>query len=390
MFNSTKKFETCIVRKLSGQNGSAMIFVVVLAVLLNIVIGAVFFSTRFTVKKSGGRRENVNLFNIAEAGKEDGLAKLKSGEAVPVQGQRIQVTSSSNFNGGSYVVSCSSNVALDTLQLVSTARYLGKTKIVEGIYAVSVCSPAGPAFDNGISAGGDIAWSGSGSVVASANIFCNGSFNMNGSSTINADVYACGGLSKSGSCDINGNVWASSVSQSGSGSVSGTVTIGPVAPIAIPDIDPTPYYNHAVSNGQVFSSSQHISGSSDYTVPGGIMWVNGSFKRSGSGNFIGCVIATGNINCSGSGDYIKVNEYPIAFSVNGNIDFSGSGTVNGLLYSRNGNFEKTGSGNVVGSIICKGNVRKSGSWNFLTFQRSAPVPPGCNGNLYALAGWKEY
>jgi hypothetical protein len=119
------------------------------------------------------------------------------------------------------------------------------------------------------------------------------------------------------------------------------------------------------------------------------MWVNGTFKRSGSGNFSGCVIATGDIDVSGSGNYTKVNAYPIAVSINGKIDFSGSGNVTGLLFAQNGNFEKTGSGNVTGSIICKGNCRKSGSWDFLTFVKSIPIPPGGSTIALSVVSWKE-
>ena len=94
------------------------------------------------------------------------------------------------------------------------------------------------------------------------------------------------------------------------------------------------------------------------------MWVNGDFKRSGSGDFYGCIIATGNIDISGSGDYYKVQNYPVALSINGKIDFSGSGKVHGLLFAMNGDFEKTGSGNVTGSIICKETSEKAAAGIF--------------------------
>jgi len=92
--------------------------------------------------------------------------------------------------------------------------------------------------------------------------------------------------------------------------------------------------------------------------------------------FFGQYHYTGDIEISGSGNYYKVQNYPLALSVNGKIDFSGSGNVHGLLFAMNRNFEKTGNGNVTGSIICKGNFRKSGGWDFLTYEKSVP-PARC-------------
>jgi hypothetical protein len=366
------------------------LFILVLAVICNIVIASVFFTSRVGLKKSGFRREYVAILNIAEAGKEDGISKLRWGNISPQSDTRIGLVSNNNFGGGSYAVTCSANTALDTLWVFSVAQYMGKTKSIEAIYKVTGCSPSGDAFDKGICAGGDIGWTGSGSMTAGSNIIhCNGFFNMSGSSDITANIYACNGLSKSGSCDITGDVWAASVSQTGSGSITGTVTLGTVSNVTIPDLDWTPYYTFAQSNGQVYTGNQHISGSSNHIVPGGVMWVNGDFKRSGSGDFTGCIIATGNVTFSGSGDCYKVNNYPLAVSINGKIDFSGSGEMNGLLYAQNGDFEKTGSGNVTGSIICKGDFRKSGSWDFLTYVKSVPVAPGCNGNKYTKVSWRE-
>jgi hypothetical protein len=381
-------------RILATQNGTAMVFVLVLAVIGGIVMASIFMTSRVTIKKSGYRRGNVNLFNIAEAGKEDGYSMVKSGSTNPESGTRLEVVRNDDFSGGSYVVTCSTNTAKDTLWLTSQASYLGKTKVIEALYAMSISGAAGAAFGKGLCVGGDLEWKGSGSVVAgSAQIHCNGFFTMTGSSDITADVYACAGLKRGGSSNIFGNVWAATVSQTGSGSISGTVITGVIPTVSIPVLDLTPYYNHALANGQVYTpaSTYHISGSSDHIVPGGIMWVEGNFKRSGSGDFIGCVIATGDINCSGSGDYLKVNEYPVAVSVNGKIDFSGSGHVHGLLFSQNGEFEKTGSGNVTGSIICKGDARKTGSWDFLTYEQSVPVPPGGGSGIsLSMIGWREY
>ena len=121
------------------------------------------------------------------------------------------------------------------------------------------------------------------------------------------------------------------------------------------------------------------------------MWVNGDLKISGSGNLIGCFIATGNINISGSGDQIKVASYPALVSRDGSIDISGSQTFHGLIYTRTGAFSKSGSGQVVGSIICGGNFTASGSWRVLTYEDSTPIAPGQGGSQVAVypAAWQK-
>lgn len=373
-----------------NESGGAFLAVLILTVIMSIVITSVMVSSRVSTKRSGERREGVSLISIAEAGKEDGIAKIKSGSVTPSAGVAIGVAANGNFGGGSYTVRCSANVALDTLWLTSRAKYVDQSKGIEVIYKVTSSTISSAAFNNGISAGGGISWSGSGAVIASsASIFCNGFFNMTGSSDITANIFAGGGLNKTGSTKIIGNVTALSVTQSGSGTISGTITLGTVAPLTIPDIDLTPYYNYALAQGQVYNSNQHITGSTNYVVPGGVMWVNGTFKRSGSGDFTGCVLATGDVDVSGSGDYFNVAAYPLAVSVHGDVDFSGSGDISGLLYAKNGEFKKTGSGNVSGSIICKGDFKKTGSWSFLNYVNSTPIAPGGSGKQYNMVSWRE-
>ncbi|MCW8965746.1 MAG: hypothetical protein OQK82_03535 [Candidatus Pacearchaeota archaeon] len=374
------------------QAGSAMLFVLVLAIIGGLLMASLNLTSRMSTKKSGYRRQKVAALNIAEAGKETTIARMRGGSLVPDTGRSILFDTTA-FGTGYYVVSCNTNNTLDTMCLWATGICENEMVTIEAIYAITLgAGTGGPAFDNGIFAGGDITWTGSGSCnCGSAPVFCNGYYGMSGSSNIYADVYACDGLSRTGSSDIYGNAFAPLVHQTGSGDISGTVTTGPVDTIEMPVIDLTPYYNHAAANGEVHGSSVHLTGSSDYVVPGGIMWVNGDFKRSGSGDFRGCVIATGDVDISGSGDYYKEEKYPLAVSINGELKCSGSGRYEGLLYAQNGDFTKSGSGDVVGSIICRGDFKKSGSWSVLSYVQSIPVPPGSSGNsnTVSLLSWKE-
>ena len=232
------------------------------------------------------------------------------------------------------------------------------------------------AYTYAIVSGGKMGWSGSGTLnVGGGKIHANGQFKMTGSKLVIGNISSRVKIWLTGSTKITGNAAAPAIKADG-GAITGTTTVGLVPPVTIPDIDLTPYYNQALANGQVYNASTyHLSGSSDITVPGGVLWVNGNFKFSGSGKLIGCFIATGNIDYSGSGDQIKVADYPAFVARDGTIDISGSGKSHGLIYAKTGGFDKSGSGDHIGSIIVNGDFDASGSWNALTYENSTPVPP---------------
>jgi hypothetical protein len=225
----------------------------------------------------------------------------------------------------------------------------------------------------------NITWTGSGVLNSgSSTIQANGQFTMSGSSDFIGNVASSVKITKNGSTTIYGNAKAPAFKENGSGKITGTKTIGPVPQIDIPTIDFTPYYNWALSKGAVYNGNLHLTGSRDTIIPGGVLWVNGTFKLSGSMKFTGCVIATGDIDISGSGDFTRVKNTPVIASVNGGISLSGSGKITGLIFAKNGGITKSGSGDVVGSLICKTDLKKSGSWSTLTYTKFPPLPPDCN------------
>ena len=113
-----------------------MLFVLVLAVICTLVIGAVSLTSRFTVKQSGMRRTDVAIISIAEAANEDGLSKIRSRAFTPEAGVRKNIVSVSNFGEGSYTVSCSANVAIDTIYLYATGTIGTRSKTIEVIAKV--------------------------------------------------------------------------------------------------------------------------------------------------------------------------------------------------------------------------------------------------------------
>lgn len=268
-----------------NQNGSALITVLIIGIVGIIMSSIMFKSTSVSIKRTADRRIDVTLLNIAEAGNEHALATLKSGQISPVADLKIQVVEDSDFNGGAYTVCCSSVSSLDTVWLFSDATYQNKRKSILTAYEVIWASCAEEAYDKAIVAGGSISWSGNGWLNAGvAVVHCNNFFSINGSSDITAYIVSCGGLERKGSCSIFGDVWTSTISEKGSGRITGAKNIGAFDTIRIPAVNTTPYYEHAMANGQVYSD-KHISGSASFHVPGGVMWINGNFKRSGSGDF---------------------------------------------------------------------------------------------------------
>jgi len=110
-----------------------MVAVIVVVILLNLTLAAVYFITRGTAKKSGDRRENIAALNIAEAGKEKALADLRNRDLNPPSGQKITPYADVAFGEGTYTVTCSTDVRGDTIFIVSTGICGGDTARVEVI-----------------------------------------------------------------------------------------------------------------------------------------------------------------------------------------------------------------------------------------------------------------
>jgi hypothetical protein len=373
-----------------NEKGHTLVAVLTTIAVLNIMMVGVGYSVSDSTKRSFAHKNNAVALNIAEAGEEAAIAQFRSKAITPVADTTATLFDTTAFAGGTYSVLYATDATADTVWITSTGLFRNARNKIQTTYAYAGCTPADPAYDYGIVAGGNLSWSGSGTChIGSANIYCNGQFSMSGSSD-----FFCGLLSSStkismsGSGDIFGGTNAPVFSRSGSGTITGTITTGPVALVAIPAIDLTPYFTIAAANGQVYSDTK-ISGSADIVIPGGVMWVNGTFTCSGSGNFTGTIIATGDVKISGSGSFTAAGTFPAIVSRDGNITMSGSGDVTGLIYARVGGIDKSGSGDVTGSLICGGAFSKSGSWNTLTYKKSAPAQPGCSGTTYQQVSWRE-
>jgi cytoskeletal protein CcmA (bactofilin family) len=407
----------------SGYKGSALITTLAIVTVLCVLMASVWVvgeSRTFTTRKLGDRGRALS---IAEAGIAKACAVLATNWDLRTQPAAFPATA---YGGGTYDVAVTS-VGSNRASLCSTGTFGSVTESAvldvvnnavptgggggggapTGAYACAIMAN-GPITlsgsvefnvgTNGIVHGNStFSKSGTGNFRAKTLEFV-GATSMSGGWTFYSDFNAGGNCTVSGSGRIMNNIWCDAFQSSGSFKVMGNGTVltykktgtsgimgtlvtnvnNTVPALAIPDLGLDAYYNWALANGEVYSNKS-ISGSATVEPVGGIMWVNGTLNISGSGNLVGCFIATGNISISGSGNQIKVSNYPALVSRDGNITISGSQSFHGLLYAKTGSFSKSGSGAVVGSIICGGSFTASGSWGVLTYEDSTPIPPGGGG-----------
>ena len=266
------------------------------------------------------------------------------------------------------------NVMVDLQNFAATSGSGGSTGAVP---------PAVGAYEYAICSGGDQSWSGSGTlnVGSGGKIHANGQLKMTGSKQVTGNISSSVKIWLTGSTKINGNADAPVITASAS-AITGTKTIRAVPVVTIPDFDATAFKTAAIANGAYYSGNAKFTGSSDISPPGGILYAEGDIDISTSGRMIGSFIANGAVKITGSGDQIKVANYPAFVALTAKNDQAGSGKVNGLIYGGKAGtlaFDRSGSGDVTGQIITKGNFDASGSWSALTYVNSTPVPPVSGG-----------
>ena len=96
-------------KKPTNQHGGVFVLVAMISVIAAIVIAVTFGGLKHSTKKADVRKAGVSLLNICEAGKEDALMKLRSGDVSFSPGQKVQLIASTPFGGGAYVVTCETN-----------------------------------------------------------------------------------------------------------------------------------------------------------------------------------------------------------------------------------------------------------------------------------------
>jgi hypothetical protein len=112
------------------EAGSVLIFVIMVALVAGIIAVVSFRTAIWANTKSGHEREKAVAMNIAEAGKERAIARIKGGYLPPVNG-RDSLYKSESFQGGSFSVVCSTNSICDTLWIRSYGSVGPVTKGIE-------------------------------------------------------------------------------------------------------------------------------------------------------------------------------------------------------------------------------------------------------------------
>jgi hypothetical protein len=416
----------------SGKCGSSLLTVMILIMTISICLGIIAFTSVQRGHMAIKMGDRIRAQSLAEAGVNRGYSIIRTNWAARLNAFPLGAT---NYGGGaytSYVIMASATSKVVSITCTGACRSAVADVMLNARNSGSgTGGPPVGAYACAIFCGGNMKFTGSGDFVCSNGVFHSnaqlsktgsggitgrrveasgeGATSLTGSSDIHADIAIGGNLGITGSGKIYGNVQCDDYKYTGSGdiesnltcltysggTVKGTKTTGidsVVPTMTIPDIPLNPYYDAAAAQvpSQVVSNYS-MSGSSDLVIPGGILWVNGTFTCTGSGKILGCVIATGNITISGSSTVTATNGYPALVSRDGSISLTGSGNYTGLIYAKTGNFSKTGSGFVKGSIIVNGTFEATGSWGALIYQDCTPAVPGgsTGGDNVGVSAWQK-
>lgn len=385
---------------LRNESGAALLTVLVIAVIGAIVGIAAVKSTTRTVKVAGHSRARVNLLNIAEAGKEHALAKLRSGEVTPSDGASEEIVPLTDFGGGQYRVDYTANGDASKLWLTSTATYQDMSRAIEVTVEVTLCDPD-PAFDYLILVEGEFAHENFGDLDfgPGGKAHINGPAKFEGEAanqfTVTGDVSAVGNL-KFEYCTLDGDATAPDIE--GDGNVLGTVTESAVDAVDIPAFDWTPYFDIADANSEVVGGDYTVGGAFGTLEPdGGVLWVNGNvlFENNATGTIHGAIIATGYIKIESNLDITqqKYGDFPAFVSTGSYVQKEVQGaslSVEGLIYAET-NVVLENNGSLQGSIMCKGDCKIENDWS-MTYQNTSAADPaddGCTGSTYTVSEWRE-
>lgn len=246
---------------------------------------------------------------------------------------------------------------------------------------------------------GYITHNGAGTVFGKVHV--NNYLTQNGSIEWGSDadpvVVSCSGsrgFRGNGCVSIHGTIMAPKIRINGSQHVHQKL-VQDVATVPFPMLDLTPYYQIALANGQVFNS-QSVNGCVNWgLIPGGVRWVDGTFRQNGTLTYQGCIIATCNITLNGSVTQTKYQQLPAIISRDGYVKVNGAHQIHGLVYAK-GNCTWKGAGHIYGSILVGGNLTFNGSYGniYYDFSEPSPDPIGSGGGSSAsdhcvITAWQQ-
>jgi hypothetical protein len=228
-------------------------------------------------------------------------------------------------------------------------------------------------FNYAILSGGQFDFKGSGYVAGSQKMHSNSAIVINGSAKTDINMTSTVSI-QVGKNTIEGSIEAPLLNIHPKADITGASTTASVPPVAIPDIDLTPYFNWAKDHGEVYVGD--FSSSSSYSPNGGIMYVIGDVEISSHAVISGSIIATGNIHITGAAEITPNTSVFAMATESGDLENTSSGTIEGLVYSKKGNYKQTANGTLKGQIIVGGDVQKGGNSDIILYVQSIPTPPG--------------
>jgi hypothetical protein len=119
-----------------------MVFALALVMIGSMTMATLLMTNRYTSKSSKRRKEKIDALCIAEAGKEQALAKLRTGEIEPSANTRVDIFSNEPFGTGHYSVSCTTNTTNDTV-LINSTGVTGTNAIRLEVTASMKAAPGG-------------------------------------------------------------------------------------------------------------------------------------------------------------------------------------------------------------------------------------------------------
>lgn len=401
-----------LMRVAGGSSGSALVGVAALAIILSIGAAGLIM-----VVTSASRNETIALndtraFLAAESGLLLGAKWINSAANWtafkgnnPNEHDRETIIEETELTVNNMKVQVELEKTTLGVLIISTAKSSGLIG-----YDKEVSQDATPTgldikpqiFDNAIICDNDLTFVGSGDIQGipgvPTNVHSNQAIVLKGTINItkSINITSCVSISATNPVTINiDNSFAKSKDIDGNTKTlitdgGGTWVEGVVDPIAIPEIDLTPWFYEALANNEVFNGTFQTP---DYTPNGGILWVNGDVKLNG-GTFNGTLIATENIKLGGSASVIGPpgdDGFAIA-SVGGNVDHNSTGKIDGLIYCKNGDFTFGGNGILEGQVIAKGYIGMNGTTDAITYKKTiitTPDPGPDVGCLLVLGTWWE-
>lgn len=396
------------------KGGFALLVVLFFVAAISTFLGMLAFSSSQRAYTAQRLTNKIKAQAMAEAGCEYGYAILSTDWAARYDPSAFGSTSTNGTTLNSVSSSPTSGYKLsstgssesykihvapigDQAALVTSTGTCGDVSSVSAVSVQNIGGAnddgsvlSGQAFKYAILCGGDLDFSGCGSIVSpsgQAKFHANGAISLKGNTAALIDLSSSTSISIHNNVTVGGDVTAPVLSyKSNKVTIGGTATQTSVDPVNIPDIDLTPYYNWALAHGEVYDSLP----SGDLTPNGGIIWINGSASIKAKIN--GSVIATGDISVLTK--FANVTPTTCAFSIasrDGDITMNG-GEVHGLIYAKTGSLNYQGNGTIYGQIIVNGYIKNAGNSDIMTsFAVNVPSPPGgsTTTDFIAITAWQN-